>query len=97
MDTPAKITLVTGCTNTLSTLAKGATDRRSIGSPGGIGLETAIQLLSKGQTVLLGIRSPEKRMDAAEQLESLALPGKFDILELDVAHPASISAAARVV
>lgn len=73
------------------------TDRRSTGSSGGIGFEVAVQLISQRQTVVLGIRSPEKRLAATEQLGSLALPGKFDVLELDVAHPASIASAARVV
>lgn len=73
------------------------TDGRLTGSPGGIGFELALQLLSKGQTVVLGIRSPEKRLAATEQIESLNLAGNADVLDVDVADPGSISSAVRFV
>lgn len=65
------------------------------GANSGLGLETARALLAKGATVILACRSLERAELARQQLLPGARDGAaIDLLELDLAHLASVRAAA---
>ena len=65
------------------------------GANSGLGLETARALLAKGATVILGCRSLERAELARQQLLPDSREGAaIDLLELDLAHLASVRAAA---
>ncbi|MFO0105404.1 MAG: oxidoreductase [Cyanobium sp.] len=65
------------------------------GANSGLGLETARALLAKGATVILACRSRERAELARQQLLPGARDGAaIDLLELDLAHLASVRAAA---
>ncbi|QIX01387.1 hypothetical protein AMS68_006904 [Peltaster fructicola] len=66
------------------------------GTVGGIGFELAVQLIAKSKHVLLGIRNEAKRDAAIQELTSRALPGTFEVIDLDMADEESISAAAQL-
>ena len=65
------------------------------GANRGIGQEVAVQLAALGHHVLLGSRTPENATATAEQIQ--AAGGRATIVQLDLADPASITAAARAV
>ncbi|KAL6705867.1 hypothetical protein ACN47E_006327 [Coniothyrium glycines] len=68
------------------------------GANGGIGFELVAQLLGDPSNyVLLGSRSIEKGQVAVNDLRSRNLPGKVELLQIDVASEKSIRAAAAQV
>ncbi|KAF1947325.1 NAD(P)-binding protein [Clathrospora elynae] len=68
------------------------------GANGGIGFELAAQLLADASKfVLLGSRSLEKGEAAVKQLKSKGLPGKVEVLQIDVNSEDSITKAAKEV
>jgi protochlorophyllide reductase len=68
------------------------------GANSGLGLETARALAGRGATVLLACRSLAKARKARELLLTAAsATGALDVLQLDLADLASVSAAARTV
>jgi protochlorophyllide reductase len=64
------------------------------GGNSGLGLETARALAAKGATVILGCRSLERAEQARQQLRAGA-GAAIDLLELDLAHLASVRDGAR--
>jgi protochlorophyllide reductase len=64
------------------------------GGNSGLGLETARVLVAKGATVILGCRSLERAEQARQRLLTGA-GAAIDLLELDLAHLASVQEAAR--
>lgn len=65
---------------------------------GGIGFELISQLLADpSKHILLGSRSLEKGEGAVKDLQSRKLPGTVELLQVDVASPESITAAAKEV
>jgi protochlorophyllide reductase len=67
------------------------------GGSSGLGLETARALVARGATVILGCRSPERAERARETLLPAVRGGALDLLDLDLADLASVSAAASAV
>ncbi len=65
------------------------------GANRGIGREVGAQLGALGHHVLLGSRDPDKARDAADTIRTAG--GSATVLALDIADPASISAACDVV
>ncbi len=63
----------------------------------GIGFELAAQLLAKGDHVLVGSRTVEKGTAAVEELSSRNLPGKAELVHLDVTDDDTITAAASTI
>ncbi|KAI4690650.1 uncharacterized protein J4E88_002122 [Alternaria novae-zelandiae] len=68
------------------------------GANGGIGFSLATQLLENAKyLILLGSRSAEKGAAAVKQLQEKSLPGKVELLQIDVSDEASILKAKDVV
>ncbi|KAI4911683.1 hypothetical protein J4E90_006500 [Alternaria incomplexa] len=68
------------------------------GANGGIGFSLATQLLENAKyLVLLGSRSAEKGEAAVKQLQGKELPGKVELLQIDVSDEKSIQNAKDVV
>ncbi|KAH6877990.1 hypothetical protein BKA58DRAFT_426897 [Alternaria rosae] len=68
------------------------------GANGGIGLSLATQLLDDAKYhIVLGSRSAEKGEAAVQQLQEKGLPGKVELLQIDVSDEASIEKAKNVV
>jgi len=64
------------------------------GASGGLGEETARALASKGATVVLASRNPEKLAAAQERIESTGVAGSVETLVLDLASFDAVRAAA---
>jgi len=65
---------------------------------GGIGFETAAQLMAKSSNhVIVGSRSAQKGQAAVKDLESRGLPGSVEMLQLEVTSHDSVTSAARTV
>ncbi|KAI4653737.1 hypothetical protein J4E93_001504 [Alternaria ventricosa] len=68
------------------------------GANGGIGFSLATQLLENAKyLILLGSRSAEKGEAAVKQLQGKGLPGKVELLQIDVSDETSILKAKDVV
>ncbi|KAI4651430.1 uncharacterized protein J4E78_008122 [Alternaria triticimaculans] len=68
------------------------------GANGGIGFSLATQLLENAKyLVLLGSRSAEKGEAAVKQLQGKGLPGKVELVQIDVSDETSIQKAKDVV
>lgn len=66
------------------------------GANGGIGFELALQLLaSSSALVLLGARSPEKGEAAIKDLKSRNLPGRVELVTIDISSDDSVTTAAK--
>lgn len=65
------------------------------GANRGIGREVAIQLASRGHHILLGTRTANNATDVLDRIE--ANGGQADLVELDIANPASIHAAVETI
>ncbi len=70
--------------------------RPLLGANGGVGFETAKNLLLSSPTyhVLLGSRDPTKGSDAVATLKSLPIKGTVETIQIDVTDDASVDAAA---
>src|SRR5262245_55842759 len=64
------------------------------GANSGIGLETAAALAGAGATVVLACRNLEKAAGARQLLDSRALAGRIEVLQLDLADQGQIAGAA---
>ncbi|KAI4692005.1 uncharacterized protein J4E84_002973 [Alternaria hordeiaustralica] len=68
------------------------------GANGGIGFSLATQLLENAKyLILLGSRSAEKGAAAVKQLQEKSLPGKVELVQIDVSDEDSIQKAKDVV
>ena len=67
------------------------------GGNGGLGLETARQLVAHGATVVIGARNLDKAQAARSQIESTVPGAAIGILQLDLGSLASIAAFAAAV
>jgi NAD(P)-dependent dehydrogenase (short-subunit alcohol dehydrogenase family) len=63
------------------------------GANSGIGFETARALAGHGAHVVLGCRDPDRGADARARLQALVPSGSVDLLAIDLADLASVSAA----
>ena len=100
MDTKKNIIIITGgefCSPELVLPPKTNHNNITPGN-GGIGFETAAQLITEQSNhVIIGSRSAEKGEAALRDLQSRGHPGSVEMLELDVKSYDIIASAARTV
>ncbi len=67
------------------------------GANGGLGLETAKVLAGKGAHVVMAVRDQDKAARAAEQIRSQTPTAQLELVEMDLASQASVTAAAETI